>query len=753
MDNLWDVMLREMLQRYYAISVCNVQGIPMKDTGSKANYDVQLACKGVSIDISQDLDTINSFLNVKWHRAEPKKNVEQFYMTKSVHRVTPLYPYTMPTLCLMKHLASGKPVTLSMESEYYDRFGIEVTHLLLQHGSDVYLHVLHPSRMFYPWLTIPRASNHEENGLHSSKPPYRLLEFEEAVRNNMLRSNVPTNAVIAHHEQRGTLQSITNDEVAITSETRGQIFTLMRHNGFYYEMPTSIERYTRMFPLCADEESILFSNTNHIMYPTLYDKIIHPLWEYAVKKLPQELTPDDIKEVTAILTKFYQAAQKNETTLIPEIQDHTKRFIAYKNLWSEIRKLLIAQKHSDELLVIMDKKWPQFFFDKGEPVKNQDQRKTKRLVEVQRDRYGEVIFPISLGALTIHSIGQVVYDRPNYHTDKYIWPVGYKATRYYTSVKDTNNRCLYTCEIHDGGENPIFVLTSEDNPDQPIKQSSATAAWTVIVKKVNEIKTEEAGKKVFTNVSGPEYYGLAHPTVMKLISELPNAEKCIRPNAPHQPASKSVVTSNEDSDEEEREEIIPKPDTAVTGTSTVTPVDPVSPTSPNQSNGAGFIIARRQARDKKALAEAEQTKLKMKNIGWKKNVSLLNLFHSRQDVLNVDVPNLDGREEGVDGLYKYIDKRQMELPQQSPQDPISEREPRERDRDVSQEQKRDYDKNKSYKSSSVPSSSTSSSSSTPNSKNKRSTKKASSKKRKAPSSSVSQPPLKVPKGDRDSRNN
>jgi hypothetical protein len=27
---------------------------------------------------------------------------------------------------------------------------------------------------------------------------------------------------------------------------------------------------------------------------------------------------------------------------------------------------------------------------------------------------------------------------------------------------------MYTCEIHDGGEAPSFVLTPEDSPDKPI---------------------------------------------------------------------------------------------------------------------------------------------------------------------------------------------------------------------------------------------------------------------------------------------
>lgn len=47
-------------------------------------------------------------------------------------------------------------------------------------------------------------------------------------------------------------------------------------------------------------------------------------------------------------------------------------------------------------------------------------------------------------------------------------PVGFKSTRYYTSMVNIDRRCLYTCEIRDGGNAPQFVLTCEDCKDKPI---------------------------------------------------------------------------------------------------------------------------------------------------------------------------------------------------------------------------------------------------------------------------------------------
>lgn len=52
-------------------------------------------------------------------------------------------------------------------------------------------------------------------------------------------------------------------------------------------------------------------------------------------------------------------------------------------------------------------------------------------------------------------------------------------------------------------------------------------------------------------MSGPEYFGLAHPTVMKLISELPNAEKCVRPNCQHQPSRQPNKEYKDESESEQ----------------------------------------------------------------------------------------------------------------------------------------------------------------------------------------------------------
>lgn len=56
-------------------------------------------------------------------------------------------------------------------------------------------------------------------------------------------------------------------------------------------------------------------------------------------------------------------------------------------------------------------------------------RYSKRQPEVPRDENGNVKFPFQVASVNVLSLGKVVYDRPSFHCDRYIWPVGYCVER------------------------------------------------------------------------------------------------------------------------------------------------------------------------------------------------------------------------------------------------------------------------------------------------------------------------------------
>lgn len=92
--------------------------------------------------------------------------------------------------------------------------------------------------------------------------------------------------------------------------------------------------------------------------------------------------------------------------------------------------------------------------------------------------------------------------------------------RTYPSMVDPNSNTVITSSIIDGGDYPRFQVIAADMPHEPIVANSATGAWTVVVRRSNEIRHREHSN----SASGPDYYGFKHPTIAKLIQDLPGAK-------------------------------------------------------------------------------------------------------------------------------------------------------------------------------------------------------------------------------------
>lgn len=115
----------------------------------------------------------------------------------------------------------------------------------------------------------------------------------------------------------------------------------------------------------------------------------------------------------------------------------------------------------------------------------------------------------------------------SYHSQHNLFPVGYKSIRDYASMFSKERRAKYTCEILDGGEKPIYKVTSSEDPENPIVRDSSTGCWVHICKKVNDL-TDNDDKKV--TISGTERFGLIESTVKRILEGLENSEKCVNYN-------------------------------------------------------------------------------------------------------------------------------------------------------------------------------------------------------------------------------
>ena len=171
---------------------------------------------------------------------------------------------------------------------------------------------------------------------------------------------------------------------------------------------------------------------------------------------------------------------------------------------------------------------------------------------VPRDKKGKPMLPLNVGIMTVINLGDVCM-REHFHTERYIFPVGYEVTRYvsgffyisnrffwwrrcsnlvplltylsvhrrYLSTVDANIEVVYHCTILDGGDGPKFQIVPSDVPDRPVIAGTATGAWSNIVKQANAIRNRQHSN----SVSGPDFFGLGQNTIKHLIQELTGADR------------------------------------------------------------------------------------------------------------------------------------------------------------------------------------------------------------------------------------
>lgn len=203
----------------------------------------------------------------------------------------------------------------------------------------------------------------------------------------------------------------------------------------------------------------------------------------------------------------------SETGNHPDPKDCMKRlrFIG-SHLRRRLRKLKARRKRH-------------FFDDKENEISTEPRRFKRSRPNIPRTPDGRPILPLALTErLTIVDLGTIEYKRAGFHTDRHIFPIGYKSIRNYASMVEKDGRTTYTCTILDGGSaGPIFRVVPDDSPEKVIERDSASGAWAVVCGTGNKMRGIERGK---ITISGTEMFGLSHPTVIQLLRELPGAEYC-----------------------------------------------------------------------------------------------------------------------------------------------------------------------------------------------------------------------------------
>lgn len=144
------------------------------------------------------------------------------------------------------------------------------------------------------------------------------------------------------------------------------------------------------------------------------------------------------------------------------------------------------------------------------------------------DSLGRPKFPIYLGDLTIYSIGEILVDRPTFHTQSHLTPVGFCSTRAFSSVTNPNKKTIYTCKIQEQETSfpkPIFEIVSDENMKIRFVGDTADECHAALLKAIGHGKPEPLFSTLIP--SGPSFFGFSHPTIQNLMQNCPGARKCV----------------------------------------------------------------------------------------------------------------------------------------------------------------------------------------------------------------------------------
>ncbi|XP_064643993.1 histone-lysine N-methyltransferase 2C-like isoform X4 [Lineus longissimus] len=135
-----------------------------------------------------------------------------------------------------------------------------------------------------------------------------------------------------------------------------------------------------------------------------------------------------------------------------------------------------------------------------------------------------------IGALTFHNIGQLLphqLQTGKFHTKLYIYPVGFKTSRFYWSMRYVNKRARYDCSIVEAEGRPEFIVKVEEKGHDvmTLKEPSPKAVWLKILEKVEKLRRDAQYVKVFPSfLSGEDMFGLGEPAIIRIIESLPGVE-------------------------------------------------------------------------------------------------------------------------------------------------------------------------------------------------------------------------------------
>jgi histone-lysine N-methyltransferase MLL3 len=126
-------------------------------------------------------------------------------------------------------------------------------------------------------------------------------------------------------------------------------------------------------------------------------------------------------------------------------------------------------------------------------------------------------FPFRIGPITFQNFGLLPGDIniiQKYHSENYLYPIGFSSVREYWDVEEPSVKCLYVSEIRSGAEEgPTFAVYKALNREICFVSSSSSVAWKALLEQLSIAKVErgEIPTNTLLAVSGPDMYVLSIP--------------------------------------------------------------------------------------------------------------------------------------------------------------------------------------------------------------------------------------------------
>lgn len=196
-----------------------------------------------------------------------------------------------------------------------------------------------------------------------------------------------------------------------------------------------------------------------------------------------------------------------------------------------LRKLMDLDK---DLAIELNKKQSQSSNDGTAPVQTtrkpykkrakKQQQESQPVETISVDSNDPPSYPLDLGCLQILNIGQIIYDRPNYHTENWIYPSGFVSTRSYAHITNKDEKCTYTCRITEHGDFPRFEIIPESSIEFLIAGPTPDLCHAALIQTINE----KTGQNMELRAQGEWFFGLTHLTVTNILQNSPDIKKCTK---------------------------------------------------------------------------------------------------------------------------------------------------------------------------------------------------------------------------------